>query len=262
MTRKPGGKRYKPYQQIKQRWYSTPNPFAGVPADVRRRALFDAAQNARKEFADGFPKLRDWFVDFDPLYILSFCVFYFLSTPQGVDKEAVDGTVDFGPVHLELLQAFALMGPRTFNVTPLKERASELQTTLKSLTDALIFGNVKATPDMSDDEVKKQVILAKMRVQTLAIRNWAFPDQAVRHLKELFSGSLRGRISASHQGVDIVRLIDGLVRLQDAVNDRLNTHLGRLGSPIRPRRRRCCNPSLASTVIRSIGLRPAHRRRR
>lgn len=55
MKRNADGKRYTPYQQVKQKWYTASNPFAGVPADVRRRALFDAAQKARKEFADGFP---------------------------------------------------------------------------------------------------------------------------------------------------------------------------------------------------------------
>ena len=117
MKRKPGGKRYKHLPADKtemvQHVESIRRCSGRCEADARCSTRL---RSARKEFADGFPKLRDWFVDFDPLYILSFCVFYFLSTPQGVDKEAVDGNIDFGPVHLELLQAFALMGPRTFNI--------------------------------------------------------------------------------------------------------------------------------------------------
>src|SRR5262249_3656515 len=46
-------------------------------------------------------------------------------------------------------------------------------------------------------------------------------------------GSLASRISASHHDVDIVRMIDAVVRLQEKVNDRLNAHLERLGPAIR-----------------------------
>ncbi len=77
--------------------------------EVRRAAVRAAAAKARATFEVEYPKIIDWFDTYDPLYLLSFFAYYFLSAPQGVDKEAIEGKLAFASFHIELLQAFALM---------------------------------------------------------------------------------------------------------------------------------------------------------
>lgn len=222
-------KKYKPYAPVKMKFVQMPDPFGGAPLDVRRKVMTEIATRARVSFEAEYPKIINWFDTYDPLYILSFCVFYFLSTPQGVDKEAVDGKLDFAPHHLELLQAFALRRPRMGTPAPLKEKAMELQETLKRITDDLGIAQLTVLRDgMSDSEVKKHFVLHQMRSQNFAIRNWAYPDQTYAHLKALFSGSLDATLSRKYGGASVVRLVDALIALAEESNVRLNAHLGRL----------------------------------
>jgi hypothetical protein len=226
---KKGRKKYKPYAPVKMKFVQMPDPFGSAPLEVRRKVMTEIATKARAAFEEEYPKIINWFDTYDPLYILSFCVFYFLSTPQGVDKEAVDGKLDFAPHHLELLQAFALRGARRGTPAPLKEKAMELQQTLKRITDDLGLAQLTVLRDgMSDAEVKKHFVLHQMRSQTFAIRNWAYPDQTYTHLKALFSGSLDATLSREYDGASVVRLIDALVALAEESNVRLNAHIGRL----------------------------------
>lgn len=227
MTRKKRRYKYEPYKQVKMNFYDVPSPFRDVPVEMRRRILFEAAQRARDTFETEYPRLRQWFSEFDPLYILSFCVMYFLSAPEGVDKEATEGKLDFGYHHLELLQAFALMGQRVGGPSPLKERAEELKNTLKSLTDALIFSDVRATEDTPTVELKKKLMLAQMRAQTLTVRNWAFPEQTIRHLKGVYGSDL-GHKLMSATGLSVPRLIDSILSVQERIEERLNEHIDRL----------------------------------
>jgi hypothetical protein len=211
------------------KFFRIPDPFGDAPPAVRREAVSEVSRAARDRFEADYPKIVNWFDTYDPLYVLSFCAFYFLTSEQGVDKEAVEGKLDFAPHHLELLQAFALTRDRVGTPTPLKGRAMELQQTLKSLTDDLGLAQLALVADnQSEADIKKQLVITKMRAQTFAIRNWAYPDQTVTHLRRLFGGQLADIISREYGGVSTVRLIDSLVRMAAAVDDRLNEHVGRL----------------------------------
>lgn len=154
------GKKYRPYQAVKMKFVRMPDPFGDAPMEVRRKVMMEIATAGKARFDAAYPKLIEWFDTYDPLYILSFCVLYFLSSEQGVDKEAVDGKLDFASHHLELLQAFALMRPRSGTPAPLKDRAMELQETLKSITEDLGLAQLTVLRDgMSDIEVKKHFVI-------------------------------------------------------------------------------------------------------
>jgi hypothetical protein len=219
---------YKPYEQVKQKLFRIDNPFRGVPVEARRAALRDAGTKARATFDSEYPKLFDWFATYDPLYILSFCALYFLTSQQGVDKEAIEGKVDFGSPHLELLQAFALMRPRGGTSQPLGARAGDLRRSLKELTDLLGLAQFDFPADLSDAEFRKRMVLAEMRGQTFAIRNWAYPEQSLAHLKLMFAGPLSDVIARRYGGVSIVRMIDALKTMAEQATERLNDHIHRL----------------------------------
>ena len=170
------------------KFFQVPNLFGDAPSGVRINILRDIGAKARATFEREFPRVTEWFDRYDPLYILSFCVFYFMTSERGIDKEAIEGKLDFGSHHLELLQAIALMRPRHGTPEPLKEMATELKTSLRELTEAIELGDLDFPADLTEAEIKKRSILSQMRTQTLAIRNWAFPEQTIAHMKSLYSG--------------------------------------------------------------------------
>lgn len=206
------------------KFFSISDPFGDAPPEVRRQALREAGARARTKFDTEYPKLAQWFEAYDPLYILSFCAFYFMTSERGIDREALEGKIDFGFHHLELLQAFALMRPRLGAPTPLLQRAEELKTSVKEITDALAYAQFDFPEQLSDVERKKRMVLSQMRGQTSSIRNWAFPEQTARHLQALFSGRLAEIISTRYGGAMIGRLIDVMGVLAALTDLRLNDH--------------------------------------
>ena len=142
-------RKYVPYKAVKMDFFSMPDPFDGASPERRLEILRSAGANAKAAFRREFPRVQEWFDRHDPLYILAFCLHYFLVAERGVDKEAIDGKLDFSIHHLELLQAIALMKRYRGSSEPLGERARELQESLKRLTDLLIatsFDFAEGTP--------------------------------------------------------------------------------------------------------------------
>jgi hypothetical protein len=197
-NRKKTKNQYRPYEVVKQKFVKFQDPFGDAPMDVRRRVMMEIATKARARFDTEYPKIIEWTERYDPLCILSFCVLYFLSAPQGVDKEAIEGKLDFAHHHLELLQAFALRRPRTGTPEPLRERAMELQRWMKELTDDLGVAQLTAvTENATDSDVKRHFVINEMRSQTFAIRNWAFPEQAI----DVDPGPTGARLSSNDEDV-------------------------------------------------------------
>jgi hypothetical protein len=221
-------RKYKPYQQVKLKFFEMPDPWGDTPREVRRAALSEAGARGRAAFDAEYPKLLNWFDTYDPLYVLSFCAFYFLISEAGVDKEAIDGKVDFGSHHLELLQAFALMRTRGGTPRPLARDAEDLKKSLRDVTDSLHLAQFDFPVDLSDAELYKRKVLSEMRGQTFAIRNWAYPEQTLRHLKSMLAGTLSSIIASEYDGVSIERMIDALKNLTEKANERLNDHIHRL----------------------------------
>ena len=225
-------RKYKPYEQVKLKFFEVPNLWGDIPIDVRRSALSEAGAKARATFDAEYPKVLNWFDTYDPLYVLAFCAFYFLSSEAGVDKEAIEGKIDFGSHHLELLQAFALMRSRGGTPRPLARDAEGLQESLRNLTDSLHLAQFDFPFDLSDVELNKRKVLSEMRAQTFAIRNWAYPEQMLRHLKSLFTRSLSKIIATEYKGVLIERVIDALKAMAGHINEQLNNHIRRLAPVI------------------------------
>ena len=189
------------------KFFEIADPFGDNPLEMRRALLHEAATKARASFDAEYPKMATWYETYDPLYLLSFCAFYFLTSPEGVDKEAIEGKLDFAPYHLELLQAFALMGPRNGTAKPLAERTKELRRYLQDLGDSLSLAQMDFPPDLPDSEVRKRMVISEMRRQTFAVRNWAYPEQTLAHVKSMFSGTdiLAGEYPGARAGSDQFR---------------------------------------------------------
>ena len=96
---------------------------------------------------------------------------------------------------------------------------------MKDLSDSLQLGGMDLPPDISEADLHKRMVLARMRSQTFAVRNWAYPEQTLGHLKSMFSGALSEIIAAEYDGVSIIRVIDALKALYEESEDRLNLHI-------------------------------------
>jgi hypothetical protein len=220
--------KHRPYAPIKMKFFELANPFSDMPLPARRAVLHEVAAKARATFDAEYPKMAAWYETYNPLYLLSFCAFYFLTSPEGVDKEAIEGKLDFASYHLELLQAFALRGYCGGTPKPLAEKTEDLSRYLRDLGDSLAHAQMDFPADLPDSEVRKRMVISDMRGQTFAIRNWAYPEQALGHLRSMFAGELSEIIAAEYSGISIVRVIDVLEKMARQIEERLNDHIRRL----------------------------------
>lgn len=225
MRKKKKNKHHQPYAPIKMKFFEVSHPLGDVPREARQAIVREAGVKARASFEVEYPKLAEWFDRYDPLSVLSFCTFYFLTTPQGVDPEAIEGKLDFGSHHLELLQAIALIRPAAGGPRPLSTEGEHVRQAVKNVGDYLHLMELDLPADMPETEVRKRMVLAQMRGQTFAVRNWAYPEHALDHLRSLFGGQLSEIVASVFPGISIVRAIDMLKVIAQQIEDRLNAHI-------------------------------------
>jgi len=216
----------KPYEQVKMKMFKFPDLFKGLSMKERQKIIRDIGAKAQKEFKKLYPDIKKWFDEYDPIYILSFCAVYFLSSPEGIDREAIDGKLDFYHHDLEILQAFALMHERKFSPKPLLRKAEELRKDMRRINEAMKFSEFNLPNNLSRKELMKRFVLSIIRGQTIAVRNWAYPEQIIKITKQLFS-KLSKDIEGEY-GFKPEKMIDVLVKMSDAVEERLNTHLNKV----------------------------------
>ena len=171
--------------------------------------------------------MTEWFQQYDALYLLSYCSFYYLSHPEGTDPE-MQGSLDFYPFYLEILQAFALMQERSFSSKPLDREAYELLDLMGAVGDAIAMRSWKDLGEASQEEIRQWHVLMTMRTQTTAIRNWAYP-QHIRKVTYDLAETVRYEFMEKW-GVDPVKVLDVLFGIAAIAQDRLNEHLARIRS--------------------------------
>ncbi len=215
----------KPYEAIKYELRPFANPLADLSVSERRDAFRKIGKDAKQKFDATYPQLLAWFEEFDALYLLAFCSFYFLAEPEGIDREARDGKLDFYPHYLEILQAIALTRPRSNASKPLMGRASELQTMMSDVTNAFQLRSYDVPEDVDETEYKKRFVLFLIQSETAAIRNPAFSHQSKRYTKKIFS---KTKIIETHYDINPERLGEAVNHIVNRFELRLNLHLASL----------------------------------
>lgn len=210
--------------------FTVENPIGHIPVEERRKILSLVAAQAKAKFEEEYPKLTNWFADYDALYLLSFCAVYMLSYERGTDPEAVNGKLDFAMHHLEILQAISLMMPRSESPLALGIDAERLQESLRNLTEQLALVDFEIDPSISEGDLQKKMVLSEMKGQSLAIRNHSYPEQSIRHLKSMFGGKLDSKLSEIYDGISIVRVIETLDAITKHINENINRHVNGLKS--------------------------------
>ena len=195
--------------------------------EQRLEVIRRIASEAEETFQRDFFRLNEWFQQYDALYLLAYCSFYFLSRPEGVDPE-LKGHLDFYAHYLEILQAFSLMQGRSFTSEPLDQEASELLDSMGTIGDAIQWRLMGTLGDLTDEEIHQHFVLQGIRTQTTAVRNWAY----LHHMCEVgqaLADTVRSDFIDLH-GVDPVKLMETLLNLARTSEDRVNQHIDRVRS--------------------------------
>ncbi|MDN3551011.1 hypothetical protein [Mucilaginibacter aquaedulcis] len=221
-------KKPQPYEVVKHGMYEYRNPFPDdMDFDQRLAVLLKIGENAAQDFEKDYVRLLDYFRDFDPLYLLSFSVMYFLAHQEGIDREAIEGKDEFPPFYIEVLQCLSLFHERTISVRPLVEKADDFHELLKSLNTNQSYRYYEIAKDVKNEvELRGVTLRMEMMSHTLAVRNWAYEPQMQKvayDLAALVENEFTDKI-----GISPKQLLDILFNSVELTNDRLNVHLNKL----------------------------------
>lgn len=192
----------------------------------RIELIRNIGRKARTEFEEKYLTIERWFKEYDPLYLLSFCACYFISTPEGVDPE-VKGKMDFYHHYLEIMQAFALYEERSCSGKPLFQDAERLQKEMLEIGRLMQMRWVNIPDDaMSDEEISAYRLRTDMMSQTAAVRNWAYIHQMKRVAFDL--ADLIGPAFETVYGFKAIDFLQLLWDLTEERNDLLNEHISKI----------------------------------
>ena len=216
----------KPWKPVKMAlFHMTPMLPESTTQDERLAVKREMAAKADEVFRDEYFDLGTWFERFDALYLLSFCAVYFVSQPKGTDPET-KGWLDFYDFYLEILQAFALTRERSRSIVPLGEEATSLHELMGRLGVAMAVRHIGDLADIKDEEQKQRGVLAAIRTQTQAVRNWAYAEH-MHKVTSALAENVRDEFFEKYS-VDPVLLMEALVEMIEAVENRLNHHLDKI----------------------------------
>lgn len=218
----------KPDQVVKQNMFETGNPFqADVPFEKRLEVFMHIADESEKGYEEDYLSVRQYLRDYDPLYLLSFSIVYFLSSQEGIDKEAIEGRVDFAPFFVEVLQCLALFEERKLTPKPLGEKVVDFREVLTGLNRKQPYRYYKLAENVTDqDDLASSVLRMEMMTSTLAIRNWAYEPQMQKIAYDL-ADNIRDKFK-KEVGYDPFIFLDIIFGLIEMTNEKLNTHLDRV----------------------------------
>lgn len=227
---------YKPYEVVKQEFVRFENPFPeDIPFEKRLEIIVEVGNKSKEEYEKEYENLIGYFKEYDSLYLCSFCAYYFGRHEEGIDREAIDGYLDFPPFYLEILQCVALMTEKVISAKPLNEKISDFESTVKNLNKSQSASYFKlAEKATSQEDISAILLRTEMMIHTLAVRNWAYVhqmDEITLELANLVESLFKDSIGfiPSH----LLDLLSGIIELSEK---KLNNHLKKTRSFIIPKK--------------------------
>lgn len=191
--------------------------------EERLKMLKEIGRKAAEQFPDKYKNIQEWFKKYDQPKILAFSFYYFLTAPAGYDEEAVTGKIDFQPFYQELLQAFSLTLPRSYEADPFSQEVQDFKNSLREIGD-LYRSKQLQFPDsvLTIDDMPIHLIRTEMIMQTTAVRNWSYD-----HNMKKVTLDLARKVSDAfmvHHGFDPVIFLELLYRMTQEVEIKINQH--------------------------------------
>ena len=216
----------KPWEPVKMKMFKLPNLFPPEMSKEKRIEIVRSiGEKAEKDFYENYPHIQKWFNDYDAIYILSFCAFYFISMPEGIDLEAI-GTLEFYSHYLEIMQTLSLYQKRSYSLKPLMGDAEKLKKEMIKLGNSMQLRLLNIPEEYKTDE---EIFAYKLRTDimgnTIAVRNWAYSFQIKRIIRDL--SSLIENEFEKIYGINPIRFMELLFELAEERNILLNKHLAK-----------------------------------
>ncbi|WP_066219107.1 hypothetical protein [Formosa haliotis] len=186
--------------------------------------FLELGAEANKRFENEYVELLNYFKEYDPLYLCSFCAYYFTSSEEGIDEEAIKGYLEFPQFYVEILQAFSLMAERTISAKPLHEKVEDFKSLVQNLNQNQSIGYYKLIKNIEQNEngLNEFILRADMMLHTLAVRNWAYVGQMKTINQELaFLISEDFKRVIGFNSSDFIEVFSGLVNL---IENKFNAH--------------------------------------
>ncbi len=220
----PKKKIYKPYQVVKQKFVRIENPVnPDVPFTDRLEMMTKFGTKSNEQFENDYRELINYLKEYDSIYLLSFCAYYFTTSEEGIDEEAINGFLEFPQFYIEVLQAFSLMHERQISARPLHDKVEVFKSLIQSLNKNQTYGYYKLIKDIKDEKKLNEFVLkADMMVNTLAVRNWAYVSQMKTINQELASlVSEDFEVIIGFNPNDFLEIFSGIV---DITEKKINQH--------------------------------------
>ena len=215
---------FKPYEVVKQEFVRFENPFPeGIPFEKRLDIIVKVGKQSEIKHKEEYSKLINYFNEYDPLYLCSFCAYYFVRQEEGIDREAIDGHLEFPPFFLEIMQCLSLIKEKTISDKPLNDKVLEFKSTIQDLNTAqsgtyYVLGE-KA---QNQDDIRVVMLRTEMMVNTLAVRNWAYVHQMETIAYEL--ANFVEPLFSNTTGFKSHNLLDVLFGIVSLTENKLNNH--------------------------------------
>ncbi|MBS1596321.1 MAG: hypothetical protein JST90_18555 [Bacteroidetes bacterium] len=218
------GRQTKPWVAVKNAFVQMGSPYPdSMSAQERLKFVREIGSKAKEELDVKYPALQNWFKEYDALYLLSFCAYYLISHPQGLDPEISGKGTPFFPHYLEILQAFSLSQKRNVSAKPLLNNAITLEEDMKHIGMLLSMRMFNIPSNISTDEDMHAYRLRNdMIMNTTAVRNWAYSHQMERITLEL--SLLIDEEFEIIYGVKASVLVKVLFEILEHQTSKLNTH--------------------------------------
>ncbi|HUM50763.1 MAG TPA: hypothetical protein PK431_03070 [Chitinophagales bacterium] len=219
----------KPWQPVKMKLFQIDNFMKDVPTKEERiQIIRTIGSKAKEEFINKYPKIIKWFENYDSLYILSFCLYYFMTHEEGIDPE-IQGEDLFYPHYLEILQAFALMRERTIDAKPLLDNVYELKKDMQKIGELMMLRTLEIPNNIStDEELEAYKLRMDMITHTTAIRNWAYYSQMKKVILDL-AETIKANFLELYR-IDLPDFINMLFSLSEEKTEQINEHRRKIRS--------------------------------
>jgi hypothetical protein len=195
----------------------------GETFEERLHNIREIGKEATKDFKLKYKTIQDWFTRYDQLSILSFGFYYFLTSEAGYDEEAVTGSLEFPPYYQELLQAFALTLPRSYDYQPFSNEVEKFKKDFKEIGELNLLKHYNIPESVTTlDEMFHHQLRSDMMMHTTAVRNWSY-DHKMKAVTLALAVEIKSVFKEIH-GFDPESFLKVLYKMAEEVEIRLNIH--------------------------------------
>ena len=208
---------------IKMKYFEVEVESLGGTFEERLAKIRAVGKLAAEDFESKYKGIREWFTRYDQISILSFGFYYFLLSEEGYDEEAITGGFEFPPYFQELLQAFALTIPQSFDYHPFSKEVFKFKSDFQEIGELnrLKYYNIPESATTIDDIFRHQ-LRSDIMMHTTAVRNWSYEHKMKAVTLDLAAGV--SEIFIEVHGFDPQIFLRLLSRMGREVQVRANSH--------------------------------------